>query len=898
MAFFPRYGKKFTNKELFDYTSAEITVVREAKVPSLERCLRNLNRKLNDDHTRENPDDDRWYQDVPSPDFLEEVKRNLLRGCEDIVALLRSQGVTRTTTDEGVQFVGQTSTCPECKKNIVHLKEHLTTVHDWSAVRYVKWKGTKAMVDRRPDKYCTLEGCSWKDMRLDMHLKSNHRMTSASPQYRQLLLAGQRSPSATSTVTQIDTSSSLSASPTTSTAVASQRKRTRSASPTPTTAVASKKKGTPSALPTRTTAMASQKKGTPSASPTTITGVATEINKKQEREPEIDQLDSDEELCTFLVKKKLVLQSSEEEDQEQEQSGDDDDYGFDGGDDDDGDGDDSDNGDDADDDGGDDMSDEDPEGEFSTEENVEEEDKGRGKYGQACKPVNVIEVLIKGWNQHLAMPDGGCKPPHVIKQMCQQIETIYEEIGRPKELTDVFDKDVIYERFFKAKMEMRKADKSKGMTVNTLLVYINRFRQFAQYVVQSCDLNKEMKTVTHKLIDALPGWRESVKKIRMEETSTRQWEERKILPKPDEIVEMKRCAYAQYCRKLLREPREDPYTLEQAVDARNFLVFRICLENGSRAGPIHALTSHDMGNSERLEGKRVVHIAKHKTTAAYGGALLNLSDDLYQDIWSFIRGARLVFVKEGLPKVDNVFLGQYGNPISPSYVHRALKAFAKKTLIVHESVVDKFCSTMLRKICVTHTRDQTTAQKTNIATLMVHSTTTAERSYSLQNRIEQSSSGHDAVRALFGSPKKTVQEDDDTTSSTNTVPPSVTTTALEEEIVKSVSRIARRLTWSKKDEVDILKSASAIICGLGASTKSNIIKTINYSTTVTEIAQREGMERLFEKIKAMKKKTENPIANVFTVLWLGNVVLVDCDTNSLPSISNGRHEKVVMIIIR
>ncbi|KAK3713985.1 hypothetical protein QZH41_017103, partial [Actinostola sp. cb2023] len=484
--------------------------------------------------------------------------------------------------------------------------------------------------------------------------------------------------------------------------------------------------------------------------------------------------DSDEELSTLLVKKKLSV--SETKDKEEEQSGHDD-YGFEGGDDDDGDGDDDgDESDDADDDHGDDMSDGETEGEFSAEENLEEE---------------------------VSSSDGQCF-------LGVMLTTYY-----------------LRTRFFKAKMEMRKMDKTKGMTVNTLLVYINRFRQFAQYVVQTCDLNKEMKIVTHKLIDALPGWRESVKKTRMEQTSTRQWEERKILPSPDLIVEMKRCNFAKDCEKLLREPREDPYTLEQAVDTRNYLVFRISLENGSRAGPIHALTCHDMANSERLEGKRVLHIATHKTTAAYGGALLNLSDVLYQDIWAFIRGARLVFVKEGVPKVDNVFLGQYGNPISPSYVHRALKAFATKTLIVDEDVIEKFCSTMLRKVCVTHTRDQTTAQKSNIATLMVHSTTTAERSYSLQNRIEQSSSGHDAVRALFGSPKKTVKDDDSSTGSTNTVAPSVDTTALQEETVQSIARIQRRLMWSSNDEVMILKSASAIICGIGASTKANIIKTIN-----------------------------------------------------------------------
>ncbi|KAK3752966.1 hypothetical protein QZH41_005123 [Actinostola sp. cb2023] len=68
-------------------------------------------------------------------------------------------------------------------------------------------------------------------------------------------------------------------------------------------------------------------------------------------------------------------------------------------------------------------------GEFSEGESDGEELKGRGKYGPVCKPANVMESLIKSWNLHLTSPDGGCKSANMVRQMCQQVDTIYEAIG-------------------------------------------------------------------------------------------------------------------------------------------------------------------------------------------------------------------------------------------------------------------------------------------------------------------------------------------------------------------------------------------------------------------------------------------------------------------------------------
>ena len=121
MAFFKRYGK-CTPKELFDYTTAEISVVRDANVCSLEKCLINMNRSSNEAHSRDAPNEESWYPEVPCTDLLEEVKKNMLEGCETIAHYPRNEGVTPPrAVIETVQFVGQRSQCPTCDKGVSHL---------------------------------------------------------------------------------------------------------------------------------------------------------------------------------------------------------------------------------------------------------------------------------------------------------------------------------------------------------------------------------------------------------------------------------------------------------------------------------------------------------------------------------------------------------------------------------------------------------------------------------------------------------------------------------------------------------------------------------------------------------------------------------------------------------
>lgn len=113
------------------------------------------------------------------------------------------------------------------------------------------------------------------------------------------------------------------------------------------------------------------------------------------------------------------------------------------------------------------------------------------------------------------------------------------------------------------------------------------------------------------------------------------------------------------------------------------------------------------------------------------------------------------------PKNDTnaLFLSKSGCEIGSSLV--CLKSFARKTEVLPDNVLERFSPTAIRKATVTNTRNKTDKEKRELATPKAHSVSTANRHYSLENKIQLSCDGHKNVCTLYGSPnkKKEVQKE-------------------------------------------------------------------------------------------------------------------------------------------
>ena len=87
---------------------------------------------------------------------------------------------------------------------------------------------------------------------------------------------------------------------------------------------------------------------------------------------------------------------------------------------------------------------------------------------------------------HLLLPRPYVKRyTECIDYLYWQIKAIYEECGRPASIVQFFSKDMIYNKFVKARLQ-------KGTTGNTLVVYIYSLLDFSKYVRHNCSPNKKV----------------------------------------------------------------------------------------------------------------------------------------------------------------------------------------------------------------------------------------------------------------------------------------------------------------------------------------------------------------------------------------------------------------------
>lgn len=122
------------------------------------------------------------------------------------------------------------------------------------------------------------------------------------------------------------------------------------------------------------------------------------------------------------------------------------------------------------------------------------------QYGRGFTPRDIVQVFVKGFNFHLKGPDGGMKSTTQRNQMCNPLMTIYRAGGSPGSMKEIFDKVVVYRNFMKKNIDDRKKSKSKGLSGNTLVVYLTTYEKFAVYVKNNFKpMSKEVSFVIKSL---------------------------------------------------------------------------------------------------------------------------------------------------------------------------------------------------------------------------------------------------------------------------------------------------------------------------------------------------------------------------------------------------------------
>ena len=101
---------------------------------------------------------------------------------------------------------------------------------------------------------------------------------------------------------------------------------------------------------------------------------------------------------------------------------------------------------------------------------------------------------------------------------------------------------------------------------------------------------------------------------------------------------------------------------------RDYLMTQICINNGSRAGPIANMTLDEFNNETKEDDCIVVRVKKHKTFTAYGPAYILLSSTLYEYVKIFIDKFRNALMEIAASSKPTVFLSYAGTKMDSSQV--------------------------------------------------------------------------------------------------------------------------------------------------------------------------------------------------------------------------------------
>ncbi|KAK3731975.1 hypothetical protein QZH41_003374 [Actinostola sp. cb2023] len=77
-----------------------------------------------------------------------------------------------------------------------------------------------------------------------------------------------------------------------------------------------------------------------------------------------------------------------------------------------------------------------------------------------------------------------------------------------------------------------------------------------------------------------------------------------------------------------------------AIDIRNWLIFSMTVENFNRAGICSNITVKECADAKKIDDHYAIHVSEHKTAGTYGGAIVNLSIDLYSSLKSWMENIR------------------------------------------------------------------------------------------------------------------------------------------------------------------------------------------------------------------------------------------------------------------
>ncbi|XP_068757402.1 uncharacterized protein [Montipora capricornis] len=397
------------------------------------------------------------------------------------------------------------------------------------------------------------------------------------------------------------------------------------------------------------------------------------------------------------------------------------------------------------------------------------------------------EETFRDFCQWLQTADGGRRDEKMAKQHCSQVRKMLVTIDSERKLSSLFNKNLIRDRFLKDYAEkMYKPD-----TVKAHLLSLRNFCSFVR-TEEPSSVTVNADTI-QKIEEKARLWSSSYKKDSNRRHLEKQNEDLEKLVTPEMVSKFERSESARtaisYIGQLsgahALEVNQSMYTL-----IRDFILTEMTIANAHRSGVLANMTIEEFKKVKKTnQGSMLISVKNHKTADVHGPARVVLTPTLFSYLDVYVNEVRSCVAISSSEKDSNspsfVFLSWNGQKLQSGQISTAIdSAWQKAEMEGH------VCSTIFRKSTVTKVHEDHKDLKGDLADLMGHKPSTAERFYRLREKEEACVEAANNLSSIMRKPQKK--------------PVSRNTTATATKSLSQECLTKERLTW-KEEDVNAIK---------------------------------------------------------------------------------------------
>ncbi|CAB3991928.1 Neurofilament medium polypeptide [Paramuricea clavata] len=230
-------------------------------------------------------------------------------------------------------------------------------------------------------------------------------------------------------------------------------------------------------------------------------------------------------------------------------------------------------------------------------------------------------------------------------------------------------------------------------------------------------------------------WAKSSRKMSQDRFWEKRLEDIDSLKMPEQIKQFDTSEVARKAVKILGEFQINPeipmLSKAEYTIVRDYLMTQICINNGSRSGPIANMTLAEFNNATKQDDCIVVHVKKHKTFTTHRPAHIVLSSSLCEYVKIFIERFRNALPEVLCSSQSIVFLRFTGTALDSSQFGAQIGSCWGKVFGKEASMGG---ATAFRKAAVSTVHESNEEMRGDPADLMVHNQATATKYYLLKNK--------------------------------------------------------------------------------------------------------------------------------------------------------------------